>query len=227
MHTNIASVLLASVLMLSIVGLTTTSIITAQPFDITTEQGDQEALITVKLATNNTVVIPPNGTVIEVPGNITQIDNDTVIITPDNDTVTDLPGNVTVITPPEPEPCGCPEPGGNDTGTTEPEGPIDPVIVQPAPGQEVITENGTELVSNETQAPTTEPEPVLNDTTTTIPIEPIPEPAQNETVPVEPAAGGNVTEGDGGGGDNETSSSSSNDTGGILPASLNLGWLKL
>src|SRR5262245_23288061 len=96
----------------------------AQPFDITTEQGEQQALITVKHPTNNTVAIPPNGTVIEVPGNITQIDNDTVIITPENETITEVPGNVTVISPPEPEPCGCPP------VTEEPAagGPLDPVI---------------------------------------------------------------------------------------------------
>lgn len=197
MHT-LASVLLASVLTLSIVGITTTNI-TAQPFDITTEQGDQEALITVKLATNNTVVIPPNGTVIEVPGNITQIDNDTVIITPDNDTVTDLPGNVTVITPPEPEPCGCPV-AGNET-SEEPAAGIPPVTVQPAPGQEVITENGTELVSNESQE---EPLPVP---------EPEPAPPANDTTTVEPEG-------------NDTGAGNSNDTG-LVPASLNLGWLKL
>jgi hypothetical protein len=217
MHT-LASVLLASVLTLSIVGLTTTNMTTAQPFDITTEQGDKEALITVKLATNNTVVIPPNGTVIEVPGNITQIDNDTVIITPDNETVTPLPGNVTVITPPEPQPCGCPV-AGNETSEEPSEEGIPPVTVQPAPGQEVITENGTELVSNESQE---EPLPPVPEP------EPAPAPAEgNETggdgpIVIEPAQ--NETGGDSG--SNETGTTGGNDTG-LVPASLNLGWLKL
>src|SRR5262245_36119126 len=85
-------------------------------FEISTEQSDQQATITIKLATNNTVVIPPNGTVIEVPGNITNVDNDTVIIAPEEETITELPGNVTVITPPEPEPCGCPEAQNATTG---------------------------------------------------------------------------------------------------------------
>lgn len=157
----------------------TISAFAQNPFDITTEQNaaDQQALITVKLATNNTVVIPSNGTVIEVPGNVTQIDNDTVVVTPSNDTVTELPGNVTIITPPEPEPCGCPEPG-NETAPTEP-GPIDPVLVTPAPGQIVVTQNGTELVPNETQT-----EPI-----------PIPEPADGNvtTTPEEPTQGNDTT----------------------------------
>jgi hypothetical protein len=145
------------------------------PFDISTEQSaeDQQAVITVKLATNNTVVIPSNGTVIEVPGNVTVIDNDTVIVTPDNDTVTEIPGNVTVVTPPEPEPCECPavEPPAE-------EGPIDPVLVTPAPGQQVITENGTELVANESQE-----EPI-----------PIPEPTEPPVDDNGTGTNGNVTE---------------------------------
>jgi hypothetical protein len=187
---KLSAILLAFVMLGGLVG--TQATVNAQTFDITTSQeGQGEAVITVQLATNNTVVIPPNGTIIEVPGNITQVDNDTVVITPDNETVTDLPGNVTVITPPEPEPCGCPPVEEPATG-----GPIDPVIVTPAPGQEVITENGTELIANESQD-----EPV---------IVPEPEPApENETggptLPVENQTGGTGSEG--------------NDTG-LAPASL-------
>jgi hypothetical protein len=189
--------------------------IAQDPFDITTEQSadPKQAVITVKLATNNTVVIPPNGTIIEVGGNVTQIDNNTVVITPDNETVTETPGNVTVIDPPAPEPCQCPEPNA-----TEAEGgPIDPVLVTPAPGQIVITQNGTQLVPNETQTEPIPVPPVDNQTTpggggeepgpvvppgegnTTEPAEPpttengtIPapptEPGNNQTSPLEPAA---------------------------------------
>lgn len=175
MHTNIVStfVLLGSVLTLG--GVATLSNAFGQAFDITTEQGDESAVITVKLATNNTVVIPPNGTVIEVPGNVTQIDNDTVIIAPENETITEVPGNVTVISPPEPEPCGCPEvPPPVETAP-----PIEPVLVAPAPGQEVITTNGTELIANESQE---EPIP--------IPPEQLPT-TGNETVETPPV--GNLT----------------------------------
>lgn len=154
MHTISTILLLSSVLLLGVVGITTatTNTIKAQnPFDITTEQSpaDQQALITVKLATNNTVVIPTNGTIIEVPGNVTQIDNDTVVIAPDNETVSELPGNVTVITP-APEPCGCPTAGNETAGGGAPATGIEPVKVTPAPGQEVTIENATIVASNET-----------------------------------------------------------------------------
>ena len=183
-------------------------------FDITTEQSpqDQQAVITVKLATNNTVIIPSNGTIIEVPGNVTAIDNDTVVIAPENETITELPGNVTVITPEPPAPCQCPA-AANETAA--PGGPLAPVVVQPAPGQEVVTRNGTELIANETQ---TEPIPIP-------PPEPVPEPVPpvenqtggggggNETLPVEPEPepappADNQTGnggGEGGGGGNDTS----------------------
>ena len=191
MSLKIPALVLASIMMLGgVVGISATA--NAQPFDITSEQGDQEALITVKLATNNTVVIPPNGTIIEVPGNITQVDNNTVVITPDNETVTTTPGNVTVIDPPVPEPCGCPP-----IEVEQPAPGIPPVTVQPAPGQEVITQNGTELIVNETQeVPIPEPEPVPapdNGNTTEIPIG---QPEDNQT----------------GAGDNET---------GFAPAAFN------
>jgi len=167
---TIPAILLASIMMLG--GLAAASVNAQNAFEISTEQSDQQATITIKLATNNTVVIPPNGTVIEIPGNITQVDNDTVIIAPTNETITTTPGNVTVIDPPAPEPCGCPS--ATENATTGEGGPLQPVIVQPAPGQEVITENGTELVANETQeepitVPEPEPEPpatATNDTST-------------------------------------------------------------
>lgn len=186
MHTKyVQSVLLSSVLILSIGSLTTTNSLFAQTFDITTSQeGQGEAVITVQLATNNTVVIPPNGTIIEVPGNVTQVDNDTVVIVPENETVTELPGNVTVITPPEPEPCGCPEvPPAEEEGAAG--GAIEPVLVAPAPGQEVITTNGTELIANESQE-----EP--------IPLPELPNGQQNVTDAPEPGTpangeGGNET----------------------------------
>jgi hypothetical protein len=180
MHTHYTTLILAAVLLGGVVGIPAV----AQPFDITTEQSstDKQAVITVKLATNNTVVIPPNGTVIEVPGNITQIDNDTVVIAPENETVTELPGNVTVITPPEPEPCGCP-PANATAPSTGGGGPIEPVFIRPAEGQEVVAPNGTIFVpSNET---TGQPVPILppvNDTSTggndtgegpTLPVEPV------------------------------------------------------
>ena len=173
-------------------------------FDITTEQSpqDQQAVITVKLATNNTVVIPPNGTIIEVPGNVTVIDNTTVVVTPDNSTVTELPGNVTVISPPEPEPCQCPA----ANATEQPSG-IEPVIVQPAPGQQVITENGTQLITNESQTePIRIPPPsgdgnqtASNNTGPTLPVEPD-QPTDNQTI----APGSNETQNANGGG-NDTS----------------------
>lgn len=174
--TKIFAFLTASILL---GGMLSISTLQAQPFDITSEQGNQQALITVKLATNNTVVIPPNGTIIEVPGNVTVIDNNTVIVTPDNNTVTPLPGNVTVITPPEPEPCACPP-----IEEQQPAPGIPPVIVTPAPGQNVTTELPVIVVENATE-PVPFPEPVQNetagnDTGPTLPVEPEPEP-DNQT----------------------------------------------
>jgi hypothetical protein len=174
---TLAAILLAAAA--AVIGISTsaTATVAAQTFDITTAQeGRGEAVITVQLATNNTVVIPPNGTIIEVPGNITQVDNDTVVITPDNETVTPLPGNVTVITPPEPEPCGCPPVEEPATAG----GPLAPVIVRPAPGQEVIAENGTELVANE--SPQEGPIPVPEEP------ESVPAPAEEEGNATAPAA---------------------------------------
>lgn len=180
------------------------------PFDITTEQSaaDQQAIITVRIATNNTIVIPTNGSIIEVPGNVTSIDNDTVIVTPDNDTISELPGNVTVISPPEPE-CQCPT--GNETAAPPAEEePLAPVLVTPAPGQNVTIQNATVVETNETgivvegqgneTTPTTEepvPFPPAPDTNITAPpaVEPEPQPTDEE---------GNATESMDDGGINAT-----------------------
>lgn len=212
MHTHkITSVLLSSVLILSIVGLTTTTnALFAQTFDIqTSQEGKGEAVITVQLATNNTVVIPPNGTIIEVPGNITQVDNDTVIITPDNETVTEIPdSNVTVITPPVPEPCGCPPAGGEGAANETAAAPeIPPVLIRPAPGQNITEVPPTDNVTIPEPVPVPPPEAAAgNETTDEMPPapdisgdnetaigEPQPvSPADNETIVI-PSPGENVT----------------------------------
>ena len=191
MSYKIPALLLASLMLGGMVGISAATNANAQPFDITSEQGDQEALITVKLATNNTVVIPPNGTIIEVPGNITQVDNNTVVITPDNETVTTTPGNVTVIDPPAPEPCACPP-----VTEEQPAPGIPPVTVQPAPGQEVITENGTELV-------------VAPEDNQTAPVDENVTGGEGPTLPVEPEQGGG----------NETAGNGNNETG-FAPAAF-------
>lgn len=194
MHTISTLVLLTSVLTLGLVASISTAAPTSilgQAFDITTEQGEESAIITVKLATNNTVVIPPNGTIIEVPGNVTQIDNDTVVIVPENETVTEVPGNVTVITPPAPEPCGCPV-ANETTPAAEPE--IPPVLIRPAPGQNITevppSDNVTIPVLPAEPSP---PAPATNETTggefpTQLPVFP----AENETLVV-PSPGENIT----------------------------------
>ena len=171
-----------------------------EPFNVTTEQGADTATIHVKLnlaSENTTTVIPPNGTIIQVPGNVTVSDNDTVIITSPNDTITEIPGNVTVITPPVPEPCGCPvvnetapAPAGNETA-----GGIPPVLITPAPGQNItevppVPSNETEVVAEEPPAGN---ETAGNETTTVTPapgqnITILPAPAENDTASVEPAS---------------------------------------
>lgn len=95
-------------------------------------------------ANNDTIIIIDNGTVTEIPnGNVTHVDNGTVIISDENRTVTETPGNVTVIDPPKENqtspaenataaaPCAC----QNQTGNAS----IPPVVVTPAPGQNVTT----------------------------------------------------------------------------------------
>lgn len=97
-------------------------------------------------ADNNTVIIIDNGTVTEIPdGNVTHIDNGTVIISDENRTITETPGNVTVIDPPKENqtapsantsaPCSC----QNQTSGNVTQQPIPPVVVTPAPGQNVTT----------------------------------------------------------------------------------------
>lgn len=139
------------------------------PFNITASQEPDEATIVVSLASlagggGNTTVIDQEGNVTVVPDvNVTQVDNDTIVIAPPTENVTTIPeNNVTVITP-TPEPCGCPA----DGNATQSE--LAPVIVRPAPGQQVTIEGGEVTVQNETgvvvegtdnvTAPTTEPEP--------------------------------------------------------------------
>lgn len=88
----------------------------------------------------NITIISPGGNVTELPGNITTVGNDTVIITPPDRNVTETPGNVTVISPPltngnetaAATPCTC----QNQTVSQQ---PIPPVLITPAPGQNVTT----------------------------------------------------------------------------------------
>lgn len=156
---------------------------TPEPFNVTTTQESDSATIHVKLnlaSENTTTVIPENGTVIQVPGNITVIDNDTVIISPDNETITEIDGNITVISPIPPEPCGCPVVNETAPATEEPADGIPDVIITPAPGQNVTEVPAAP--SNETEV-VAEP-PAGNETA---PI------AGNETTTVTPAPGQNIT----------------------------------
>jgi hypothetical protein len=176
-----------------------------EQFNITTTQGGGTADIKVSLNPgegNVTVITPNNSTTLE---NVTAepIANDTgIIVVPENTTVTEVDNQTTVVVTPEP-PCGCPV--ANETGPEE--GALAPVIVTPAPGQEVITENGTELVANESQeepipVPPQEPEPA--------PVEPETGGGGNDTIVITPAPA--PEEGGGGsGGGNDTGS---NETGG-------------
>lgn len=91
----------------------------------------------------NVTIVAPDGNVTEIPnGNVTVIDNETVIITaPPERNITETPGNVTIIDPPhiatlpvfptgqQPANCTC-----NQTNQ-----PIPPVVVTPAPGQNITT----------------------------------------------------------------------------------------
>lgn len=98
----------------------------------------------------NITIISPGGNVTELPGNITNVGNDTVIIAPPDRNITEVPvtpnENITVIGPPHPEhpivlppnetntagqPCTC-----NQTVSQQ---PIPPVLITPAPGQNVTT----------------------------------------------------------------------------------------
>ena len=88
----------------------------------------------------NVTVISPGGNITEVPGNVTNVGNDTVIIAPPDRNITETPGNVTVIDPPRPPvanetpaaPCTCNQ-------TNQAPAPIPPVTITPAPGQNVTT----------------------------------------------------------------------------------------
>lgn len=144
------------------------------PFNITASQEPDEATIVVSLASlageGNVTVIEPDGNVTVVPDvNVTQVDNDTIVIAPPTENVTTIPeNNVTVITP-APEPCACPAAGNVTSG----EEPLTPVIVRPAPGQQVTIEGGEVTVQNETGVVVEGTENV------TAPTEPEPEPAGN------------------------------------------------
>lgn len=199
MHT-ISIVTIAAVLaVLCAISANQTTFAQEEQFNITSTQGGGTADIKVSLNPgegNVTIITEDNSTTLE---NVTAepIANDTgIIVVPENTTVTEVDNQTTVVVTPEP-PCGCPV--ANETGP-EDEGALAPVIVTPAPGQEVITENGTELVANESQE---EPIPVP------VPTEPEPTPAP---VPVEPETGGGndtivITPApapEGGGGGNET-----------------------
>lgn len=91
----------------------------------------------------NITIISPGGNVTELPGNITNVGNDTVIIAPPDRNITEVPvtpnENITVIGPPHPEhPIVLPP---NETNAGQPctcNAPP-PVLVTPAPGQNVTT----------------------------------------------------------------------------------------
>jgi hypothetical protein len=96
---------------------------------------------------NETIIISPGGNITEIPGgNVTEIDNGTAIITDENRTITETPGNVTVIDPPQvthpivippKQNCTCQQ-QQNQSGSNN-NGNIPPVVVTPAPGQNVTT----------------------------------------------------------------------------------------
>jgi hypothetical protein len=156
------------------------------PFNITASQVPDEATIIVTLASltggNNTTVIEPDGNITEIPDvNVTVVDNDTIVIAPPTENVTTIPeNNVTVITP-APEPCGCP--AENVTAAE----PLVPVIVRPAPGQQVTIEGGEVTVQNETGVVV---EGTDNQTEPVVPLTPEPQPIPegNDTGSVQPTA---------------------------------------
>lgn len=135
----------------------------------------------------NITIISPGGNVTELPGNITNVGNDTVIITPPDRNVTETPGNVTVISPPL---------GGNETvppctcqNQTQPQPPttIPPVIISPAPGQNI----------------TQVPQPPAANNITTQPLPPVTEGSnqtgnttgnETQTGPINNATNSNSTE---------------------------------
>src|SRR5215831_11495195 len=121
---------------------------------------------TIETPSNNeTTVIQPGGNVTEFPGNVTNVDNETVIITPPDRNITEVPispdQNITVIGPPvhnesqpaQQPPCTC-----QNQSNTQPGNEIPPVQVIPAPGQNVTThppQLPNENASNATPVPPT------------------------------------------------------------------------
>lgn len=175
-------------------------LITKNPDESTPPQPEVPVIIVPGEGENGTIVVPdqnetggnvtiidPIGNVTQIPdGNVTVIDNDTVVVAPPDENITETPGNVTVIDPEPPLPpteeeCGCPP--ANETGE-----PIPPVVVEPAPGQEV---NVTQPVDNQTEGPSIPPGE--NETAPVVCVtEPCPGgPVEPEPVPEQP--GGNVT----------------------------------
>lgn len=86
----------------------------------------------------NITIISPGGNITEVPGNITNIGNDTVIIAPPDRNITETPGNVTIIDPPTATTLPV-IPGTTPANNCTCNQPIPPVMVTPAPGQNITT----------------------------------------------------------------------------------------
>lgn len=116
-------------------------------------------------APGNITIISPGGNVTEIPGNITNIGNDTIIIAPPDRNITETPGNVTIIDPPRPAQLPV-LPSANCTCNQAPAQPIPPVVVTPAPGQNIT--NGSQQ-------------------------QPSQQPPQAQQLPVFPNSGGNNT----------------------------------
>jgi hypothetical protein len=149
----------------------------------------------------NVTVITPGGNVTELPGNVTNVGNDTVIVAPPDRNVTETPGNVTVISPPlgnenqttVPAPCTC--------NQTQPPATIPPVLITPAPGQNVTTN------------PPVVEQPGGSHGNETFP-------ANNATQPNPPAGAGNNQTGNTGGNETQTNPANNNtNTATQLPAS--------
>jgi len=166
-----------------------------------TRNGDNQLTveITKSTANNETTVISSNGTVTEVPGgNVTIVDNGTVVVAPNGTDVSTTPSNVTVIVPPNAtnpaQPCTC-----NQTNQTQkPSEGIPPVIITPAPGQNVTT-----------KPPEITPLPPIENTTNPNP------PVINNTNPVPPFPSNNQTTNNGTG--NGTGNNTTNPVSSIIP----------
>jgi hypothetical protein len=120
----------------------------------------------------NITIIQPGNNVTEIPnGNITRPDNGTIIITEPGRNITETPGNVTVIDPPRPTQlpvlppatCQC-------QNQTNQQPAIPPVLITPAPGQNVTTQLPAPVPAENTtttnQNQTTITNPAGNTTTT-------------------------------------------------------------